>query len=503
MTALKPAATHGGVSTPMGTPRNPLAAGGWSGLSFALANVLGALVYYPLARKLSPEDFGLVTEANLVYLGLVMLAEAAVVQALVQARGDIERLARAALWLSALLGLAGTAICVLVAPLLSRFYGDPELVPLLLLMSPGVLASGLGAVPHALLSRDLDFRRKTLPETLSIGIGGAATLIAAYAGLGVYSLALWSTGPALVSTITAWWVVRQKPHFMRPDGDAARGIAATSASIGAGDVALYVRLNTDYALAGRVLGAEQLGVYSVAWATSAGPLLVIQALAGRVGFALYSLLQSEPERLKRVFLSAVRIVSAAGMPVMLGAVIVAPDLVPVTLGSKWSAAVTPVMILFVAQLLRTLGGQGASVMLAMGHTRMYAVIGLCAIPVTILATWVGTWGGVTGVAWAILVAVGGTSLVYLYAGMRLVRVHMGEMMGALRIPLLLTCATLPAIGIARGALLWGWDAPVVVRLIASIASGLLAFFAVARIVWPRLRADFSRVRHAIPVPDDP
>jgi O-antigen/teichoic acid export membrane protein len=260
-----------------------------------------------------------------------------------------------------------------------------------------------------------------------------------------------------------------------------------------------LRLNTDYALTGRILGAGPLGVYSIAWATSAGPLLVINALAGRVGFAVYSLLQSEPERLKRVFLSAVRIVCAPGMPVMLGAVIVAPDLVPVTLGSKWSAAVVPVMILFVVQLLRTLGGQGASVMLAMGRTRLYAVIGLCAIPVTIAAILLGTRWGVTGVSWAMLVAVGGASLVYLVVGMRLIHVRFRELFDVLRIPVLFTCAVLPAVAITRAALLWGWDAPVIVRLVLSMLAGLGAFLLLGRRLWPALHADFQLVRHAVPV----
>jgi O-antigen/teichoic acid export membrane protein len=337
-----------------------------------------------------------------------------------------------------------------------------------------------------------------LPETLSIGLGGAAALIAAFTGLGVYSLVLWSLGSALVSSLTAWWVVQQRPRFARPDPDATRRLASTTASIGAGDMALYVRLSSDYALTGRLLGTGPLGVYSVAWGTSAGPLLVIHAFTGRVGFAVYSLLQHEPEQLKRVFLSAVRIVMAAGMPVMLGAIIVAPDLVPVTLGSKWSAAVVPVMILFVVQLLRTVGGQGASVMLAMGRTRLYAIIGLAAIPVTIVAIFLGTRAGVTGVAWAMLVAVGGASLVYLVVGMRLLHVRPREMLEALAIPTLLTCVSLPAVALTRALLLWGWDAPVVLRLAASILAGALAAYLLLRRLWPALRADFWQVRHAVP-----
>jgi PST family polysaccharide transporter len=502
VTATNPAAIPDAPAR-SGAPRNPLTAGGWSGLSFAIANVLGALVYYPLARRLEPEDFGLYAEANLVFFGLALLAEAALVQALVQARGDVERLAGAALWIGALLGLAGTVLCALSGPLMVAIYGDRTLVPLLLVMAPGVLAAGLGAVPHALLSRELDFRRKTLPESLSVGLGGAAALAAAMLGWGVYSLAVWSLARTVISTVTAWWVVRIRPRWSAPDREAARHIAASTAAIGGGDLALYARLNTDYALTGRILGTEKLGVYSLAWATSVGPLLVIQAFVGGVGFAVYSRLQQERGRLKRVFLSAIRLVSAVGMPVMLGAVIVAPDLVTVTLGAKWSAVVTPVMVLFVLQLIRAVAAQGASVMLAMGRTRLYALIGLAALPATIAAVVIGTQGGVTGVACAMLVAVGGVSLIYLAVALWLLRVPPRELVDALTVPALLTAATLPAVAATRALLLWGWDAPAVLRLAAAIGAGLLAFSAMARRLWPALRQDFVRVRRAIPEASEP
>ena len=78
-------ASHSAFRTPHSAPvRNPLTAGGWSGLSFIAANIIGGFVYYPLARRLNPEDFGLYAEANLLYLGAVLLAETAVVRALVQ-----------------------------------------------------------------------------------------------------------------------------------------------------------------------------------------------------------------------------------------------------------------------------------------------------------------------------------------------------------------------------------------------------------------------------------
>ena len=476
--------------------RNPLTAGGWSGLSFIAANVIGGLLYIPLARRLTPAEFGLFAEANLLFLALTLLAEGAVVQALVQMRGDPDGLARAALWLGTALGLLGTVLCLLGAPLMAAVYDDPELVPLLVLMAPGIALAGLGAVPHALLARELDFRRKTLPETLSVAAGGTAALAAAFAGLGAYSLGLMAVAQPAASTATAWWVTRRRPRFfpLQQPRDLRR-VARLWAGVAAGDVALYARLNTDYALTGRLLGADALGLYSVAWATSAGPLLFITAFTGRVSLAVFSRLQHDRPRLCRVFLSAVRVIAAAAVPVFLAAAVLTPELVVVLLGRRWQAAVVPAAVLFGLQLVRTLAGPGASLVLALGHGRLYALLGLAALPATVLAVLVGTQGGVTGVAVAMLLAVGGTSAAYLVFGWRLAGAGPRDAVAALWPGVVAALATVPPVALIRWATLAaGW--PAAARLALALAVGMAALAVAAWRLWPGLRADLERLRHA-------
>ncbi len=483
-------------------PRNPLAAGGWSGLSFIAANVIGAFIYFPLARILHPADFGIFAEANLVYLAAVLVAQDAVAQAYIQLPGDREELARAALRLSVVLGVLGTLICVAAAPLMVAIYRDGELLPLLAVLAPGVLISGAGAAAHAALSRELDFRRKTLPETLSIAFGGLAGLIAAVAGAGVYSLAIMTVLSAVVSTITAWWVSGLRPGWRAPRHEAAAALRRFALTLSGGDLALYARLNTDTALTGRVLGAGPLGIYSIAWATSAGPQLLIGSFANRVGYALFSLLQQEQERLRLVFLSGLRVIATAMLPVTVGAVLVSPDLVPVLLGNRWRAAVAPVMVLFVLQLLRAVANPGASLTLALGRTRLYTAVSLMALPVTVLAVLAGTRAGVTGVAWAMFVAVGAASLVYLVIALRLLQVGVRDLARTLALPAALTAAAAPATAGMR-LLLLSAGVPAAARLAAAILAGSLAALIVLWQRWPVIRDDLARIRHALPeeIPD--
>ncbi len=485
------------TAAPRATPaHNPITAGGWSGVSFIIGNAIGGLVYIPLARLLSPGDFGLYAEANLIFLAMVMLAEGNVGQALIQLRGDEHALARAALWMAAVFGLLGTALCAAAAWPLARFFDDPELTGLLLLMAPGVLLSALGAVPHALLQRDLDFRRKTLPETAAVAVGGLGALAAALAGLGVYSFAAQTVLAPAVSTALAWWVWRGSLGGWRAEGAGIRQLTRLWAAISAGDLAIYARLNTDYTFTGRLLGKDALGVYSVAWSTSAGPLLFITAFTARVGYAVFARLQDQRERLRDVFLAAERVIATAAIPLFLAAIVVTPDLVNVTLGAKWQAAASPVAALFVLQMVRAICGPGASLVLATGHSRLYATVGVAMLPLTVIAVLIGTRAGVPGVSAAMVVAVGGASAVYLALALALLDAGVMTWLRGLRAAAVICAIGLPPMIGVRLLLTAAIDAPDALRLIACLATGLASLAISIRIVRPGIAADVALLRAA-------
>lgn len=479
--------------------RNPISAGGWSGLSFILGNLIGSLGFIPLARLLDPHDFGLFAEANLVYFGATLLAETAVGQALIQSHIDPRGLVRPGLYLSLAIGLIAMIGCAMAAPLMARIYHADALVPILLVLAPAVLATAAGAVPHAVLARGLDFQRKALPETLSVAASSATAVAGALAGFGVFALAVATVLSAVVSSVAAWIVAA--PALRQGDGQgtepgAARDLARMTGTIAAGDMALYVRLNTDYALTGRLLGADALGVYSLAWQTSTGPQLYISAFTGRVGFAVFSRLQREVDRLRTIFRLNLRLVAAAVLPVSAGAIGITPDLVPAVLGDRWRAVAGPLAVLFVLQMVRTICAPGASLVLAVGRGRLYAAIGLAVLPATVAAVLFGTRWGVTGVAWGMLTAVGTASALYLVTAMRVLRMLPRQLVSDLAYPAIVAAGVLLTVVITRLGLS-ALGAGSLVRLIVSVLAGVGVLGLAGWASRGRLRADVSALRYAL------
>ncbi|MGH2586625.1 MAG: oligosaccharide flippase family protein [Dehalococcoidia bacterium] len=480
-----------------GTAASPLGAVRWSVASFAISQAIGSLLYLPLARLLTPSDFGLFAEAGLVVTGLMLLSEMGLVQAVIRLDGDRRVLSQAAFVLSIVMGVIGAVLCVLAGPPLAAIFDEEQLRLILILMAPAVLFNALGSVPHALLARDLDFRRKTLPETVSISVGGTAALAAGLLGAGVFSLVIYWLMRTSLSSLVGWLVIGWRPAPRRPDGAVVRRILGFSVPVSGGELALSARLNADNAIAGRVLGADQLGVYTLASSAAFGPAAVIQSFFASVGYATFSRLQRHREQLRAVYLSATRLIASIAFSLFLGAVFLRQELVDVIYGPRWAEMVGPLLPLFLLQGIREVCRPGASLTLATGHSRLYMVCGIVMLPLTIIAVLIGARFGITGVGWAMLIAVGGASLVWPSIAIWILRPTAGQVWRTLALPVLLAAVSTPSVAVTR-LLLAQTPLPDVVRLAAAILAGAAAFGLATLLLRASLQHDLTQLKQSLP-----
>ncbi|NWJ94662.1 MAG: oligosaccharide flippase family protein [Chloroflexi bacterium] len=477
---------------------SPLSAGGWATASLVISYGIGALLYLPLARLLSPADFGLYTEATIFYSGITLAVELSLMRALVRAPGKLEELAQATAWLSLIVGLIGAILCGLLGPLVAIGYNDSRLILILLLLAPGVLGAALGSVPLALLSRDLNFRRRLLPETISVVVAAAIAIGAAFGKAGVYSLVIYQVTRVILNSTIAWKVVHWRPLRKPPDWTILRRLLSFGLPLGGGEVALYARFNVDYAIGGLRLGADTLGVYTLAWNTSDRAAILINSFFGNVGYATFARLQQEdPALLRRIYFSVTRLTASIALPIFLGAVLVREELVAGLFGSRWQGMVAPLLPLFLLQALWAIFYPSVSLVLALGHSRIYAIINTSSLLLAIVAVLVGTANGVVGLAWAMFAVAGSTSLVWGWLAIRSLRPNLQELWYTAKMPLLLIAATLPAIE----AVHWlggtsGMTA--LIRLGADLSAAGIAFGVVAWRCWPSILQDFNQLRHKLP-----
>lgn len=374
----------------------------FSGLAWkVLSQVVGQggrlVVAILLARLLAPRDFGLASMC-LVFSSLVLVfSDLALGAALVQREklGDNDR--PTAFWTSVAAGVVFTLIGLVAAVPLAAFYHEPDVKPLLMVLSSTFLISSIATTHEALLVRELQFRAVELRVMIGLLVGAVAGVITALQGGGPWAIIAQQVTTALVTTIL---LVKRSPWrpTLRFSRAALRDMSGFSGFVLGHRLLYYIHRNADNLLIGRFIGAAGLGVYTLAYNVMLIPFSRIAGPIQQVLFPAFSRMQDEPERIAALWIRATRLVGAISIPALCGLVVVAPDFVPVVFGHRWDDAIPLIQILAWVGLLQSLQTLNTEILQARDRTSTIFRFSIVFFFAHLTAFAVGLHWGVEGVA---------------------------------------------------------------------------------------------------------
>ena len=210
---------------------------------------IGTAVTFLLAALLGPADFGLVAVA-LIYIAFIrMLLEQGFITAIIQREQlDPEHL-DSAFWLNVAWCLILATASFLTAGWWADVNNMPTLEDVIHVLSILIVVEGLGIVQHALMERQLDFKRLAIRSNLSVVLGGAAGIPLALAGAGVWALVAQQLVLETTLLVMMWLLNPWRPglRFSRPH---ARELIGFSVSVFAANLAGFVNRRADALLMG-------------------------------------------------------------------------------------------------------------------------------------------------------------------------------------------------------------------------------------------------------------
>jgi O-antigen/teichoic acid export membrane protein len=369
-----------------------------------LAGQLGnwAITIYVI-RILNPADYGLMGMATLLTGFAMLVNELGMMPGLIQSRKVDDHLIRQLFGFVIASTLIMFCLLFLAAPALSAFFDEPRLTPVTRVLAVAMVIGGASAVPNALLERDLRFRGVSVVEFSSVILGSATTLVLAIAGFGVWSLVVCNIVSNTVKTIGILIISRFRllPIF-RLRG--LRSIFVFGANVTGQRVLWYLYSSVDYALIGKLLGDQALGVYSVALQLATLPVSKVFSILNRVAFPAYARLQHNNRQATDYFVTSVRLSWFVFCPMLWGMSSVSNEFVEVFMGRNWEGAgvvlaLVPLIVPFrVISLLMTplMDGLGRPDIGLRNHLTFTIVISL-AVPI-------GTFWGLTGVCIALIIS---------------------------------------------------------------------------------------------------
>jgi O-antigen/teichoic acid export membrane protein len=328
--------------------------------------LLGLVVFALLARLLLPQHFGLIALAA-VFVGLAHIVVDqglgdAIVQRRTLTRGHIDTAFWVALATGAILTVSGVVLAIPIATVL----GEPELQPILQVLSFVFVLSALNSIQIALLRRELAFRSIALRTLLAIAGGGVVGIAMASAGAGAWALVGQQLAQAGLAVAVLWRVSPWRPgrqvsrqHF--------RELFSFGINIVGSDILVFVSRNADNLLIGALMGTTPLGIYAVAYRIldATGNLLV--GIARRIAFPAFSRLHYDPDRLQRAYFRVARTSSALIVPGFVGLALVAPELIAVLFGPRWNESGPVAAILFMIGPILAVQSFSGSLLNAAGH----------------------------------------------------------------------------------------------------------------------------------------
>jgi O-antigen/teichoic acid export membrane protein len=471
---------------------------GWvagSQLGLQLTRAIAAIA---IARMLTPEEYGLAAIA-LVFASLVLVfSDLALGAALVQRPGLTQLDRDTAYWTTVASGAVFAVLGFSLSGPLAALYGDADAQPLIQVLSIGFVVSALGAPQQSLMLRDMDFRRVEMLPMLGALVGAATGVALAATGAGAWAIiAQFGIGTA-VTTVLVWirspWRPRLK--FSRAS---LHDLGGFSIFMLGHRMLYYLMTNGDRFLVGRYLGTASLGVYAVAYNTIIQPASKIGGPVQRVMSPAFCRIQDEPERIAFAYARLLRLLAAICVPALGGLIVVAPDFVPVVLGSQWEEAVPVVQILAWVGIVQALQSLTVDVLMARDRTRTIFRFSAVLCACHLAAFVIGLEWGVTGVAAAFAVS---TTLVEPAQSVLVARSLGVSVLVFVRSVAGVFQATLGACLVTLGVRLALVDAgvPAAARLVACVATGLAAYIVLCGWREPELAREARLLMRQRPAP---
>lgn len=321
-----------------------------------------------LARLLSPSDFGLVGMITVVIGFAQAFADMGVSNSIIHRQDTTREQLSSLYWLNIIASIVIFLIVLASTPLVVVFYREPRLSNLLYLTALNFLIIPFGQQFQILLQKELKFNGLAKIDIATATVYPVVAIGSALIGYGVYSI-IYGQLTATIVRVTllcgiGWRHWCPSIHFAMRD---LRGYMSFGLYQMGERTINYLNSNLDYLLIGSMLGAKELGYYTLAYNLIIKPSSTINPMITKVAFPVFSRIQNETEKLRKGYLKVLQLLSIINFPMMVGLAAVAPVAVPVIFGEQWLPSIILVQILTIVGLLRSTGNPVGALQLAKGR----------------------------------------------------------------------------------------------------------------------------------------
>ena len=429
----------------------------WTYIAFYSSKLVVFITTVILAHYLTKGDFGVVGYAVTTIGFLDVVKDLGIGASLIYHRE--KEVFPTAFWLSLLTNFAFFLLMWIAAPLVGSFFNDPRAMWVTRILAINFPLNALGSTHEALLIKELEFRKRFVPEFAKAIVKGVVAISLAFLGFGPWSLIISQLSGTFVAVIVLWKIVAWRPSFTF-SSQLARSLLSFGLPLVGMNVVSAVALNIDYVFIGRYLGSDSLGLYTLAFRVPELTILYFCGIVAQVIFPIFSKIREDADALKRGFLETARYVALVTVPIGLGMALLAEPFVLALFGEKWLEAAPVLRGISFYALFISLGFNAGDVYKAQGRPGMLTLMSILHILLLVPGLFwaVIVQGDIVLVGWVQAFVALIISVIYLLVALKMLKMPIGELLNALKAPFIpglgMTAAVLAVIHYITGVPAW-------------------------------------------------
>lgn len=368
----------------MGYQKEAIKGVSWIGAHRILTKVFGLVEAILLARILAPEQFGAYGVA-LLALGLLEVITESGVNIVLLQEDDIDRHLNSAWIVSILRGVLIMLIIFLGAPLISDFFQSSESLILLYTISLVPLIRGFINPAIVKFQKNLMFARDFWYRITVIIIDTIASIFFTYITNSPIGIVIGLLLGVVLELVLSFLIIKPRPRieiekkYINKIFDRGKWVTFST-------IFDYLFHNADNIFVGRILGAGALGIYQMAYALSAGPIIEVGRVFVHVIVPIMIKIADDSRRLKSVFFKSIFGIAGLTFPFAL-VFAVLPDLFVFLLGEKWSDIATVLPILGLVGFVKSVSLASNALFLSLKkqeYTTVITLINILGLSVSIV-----------------------------------------------------------------------------------------------------------------------
>lgn len=369
----------------------------WSFIERASSQIVSFVIGIILARLLSPYDYGVVGLTAIFIAISNVFIDAGFANCLIRNQHRTEKDMSTAFIFNIVVGFLCYGILCGVTPVVSKWFEEPLLIPLLKIVGLNIILNSLCIVQTAILTAKLNIRLQTIINLVAQIPAGIIAIFLAYKGFGVYSLALQTVISSFIRVVLLWLFAKWYPKE-KFDLVAFRDLWKFGSKL-LGANLIGTIFNQIYSvIIGKFIGKKELGYFSKANSLCLNVDGITSGIVQKVALPVLARYQENEIMLTEKFREIMRLLVMFIAPLTAILCFASDDIIVLLWTEKWLYCSLLFKVLIVGIMLNPVGQMSLSLMQTVGRTDLVLKLEFPKKLVYCIYLFIGFHYGVVGLA---------------------------------------------------------------------------------------------------------